>query len=193
MPGPTTPPTSRKDGVREPGLRKHSCGKTALVQVRHEAQLPDEGHRNLSRDKSPCSIVPRIPNLKIPLDPSINTCFAIPNVDACEPGWVKAAQGPGRETSRVSVSNGDAPPWRAVTPRCPELRQGVLKISAITFPFQKLFNHTLLSFLVPDFLLKLRIWECFLNKGKSYYIKILKKLYSIIFLFIPQYMYVFEN
>lgn len=91
--GPTTPSNSRRDGLWEPGLRKHSCGKTTTLQVRHEAQLPGKGHRNSNRDKSPCSIVPRIPNLKIPLDPSINTCFAIPNVDSCEPVLVKAEQG----------------------------------------------------------------------------------------------------
>ena len=40
--------------------------------------------------KNPCSIVPRIANLKIALDPSIKTCFAIPNADTCEPLLVTA-------------------------------------------------------------------------------------------------------
>lgn len=96
--GLTATPTSRKDGIWEPGLSKHSCSKTAAAQVLHEAWLLHEGHRNPSRDKSLCTKVPRIPNLKIPLDPSIKTCFAIPNVDACEPVLVKANQGHGLET-----------------------------------------------------------------------------------------------
>lgn len=122
LPGPTIPSKSRKDGLWEPGLRKHSCGKTATVQVRHEAQLPDEGHGNPSRNKSPCSIVPRIPNLKIPLDPSINTCFAIPNVDACEPVLVKADQGRSPETKAVFGSaTGTSRLQGAVTPCGPKL------------------------------------------------------------------------
>ena len=80
--------------------QRHSWGEAPTAQVLQEAQLPHDGHRNPSRGKSPCSIVPRIPNLKIPLDPSIKTCFAIPSVDAREPVLVKAGQGRGLETKR---------------------------------------------------------------------------------------------
>lgn len=107
--GPTAPSTSRKDGTWEPGLRKHSWGKTTAARVLHEAQLLHEGRRNQSRDKSPCSKVPRIPNLKIPLDPSIKTCFAIPNVDACEPALVKANRGHGLETKAAFGSTTGMP------------------------------------------------------------------------------------
>lgn len=74
--GPTTPSNSWKDDIREPGLQKHSCGKTATARSWMKPSSCTEGHGNPRRDKSPCSVVPRIPNLKIPLDPSIKTHFA---------------------------------------------------------------------------------------------------------------------
>lgn len=66
----------------------------SCVQPSHHV----EAHSQTSRDKSPCSLVPRIPNLNITSDLSINACFAVPNVGACEHVLLKASQHNGLKT-----------------------------------------------------------------------------------------------
>lgn len=122
-----------------------------------------EGHGNPSRDKSPCSLVPRIPNLKIPLDPSIKTHFAFQMLKHVSLCWRKQTEVTGQKQKPPLVGSGDVSPQHCTTPPGLKLCQGALKISAITLPSPKMFKHILFWVLGFRFLI-LRIWGRGLTK-----------------------------
>lgn len=151
-----------------------------------------EGHRNLSRDKSPGSVVPRIPNLKSLWTHQLRLALQLQmlmHVNLC--WWEQTNIMGWKQKLNFSQQLG----WLASGLHCSMLSQmmssGTEYLHNFSLP-KNYFNIHYFVFWLQISYLYLGSVGIFFNKGQSHLHKVLKELYSIILLFIPQLMHVYS-
>lgn len=148
---------SSKDDIREPGLRKHSCGKNTTAQVLDEAQPLHRRTQKPEQTQKPMLRSPQDPKFKNPFGPINQDSLCIPNINACEPVLVKADQGHGLETKAAFGQQQGCPALELHHSTLSQIMSRGIENLHNHFSLPKRFKHTLFCILFPNFIFILRI------------------------------------